>query len=49
MERLAKEGDDVRKAVAAFYLEQIVPEALGLEAAASAPASQLYALAVDDF
>ena len=49
MERLAKEGDDTRKAVAAFYLDQIVPEAHGLEAAASAPASQLYALGVDDF
>ena len=49
MERLAAEGDEKRKAVAAFYLDQIVPEALGLEAAASAPASQLYALSADDF
>jgi alkylation response protein AidB-like acyl-CoA dehydrogenase len=32
----------------AFYLDQIVPEALGLEAAANAPASQLYALAADE-
>jgi 3-(methylthio)propanoyl-CoA dehydrogenase len=33
-----------KRAVVAFYLDQIVPEALGLRAAAEAPASQLYAL-----
>ena len=49
LERLAAEGDEKRKAVATFYLDQIVPEALGLEAAATAPASQLYALGSDDF
>jgi alkylation response protein AidB-like acyl-CoA dehydrogenase len=31
-----------KKALVAFYLNQIVPEALGLEAAASAPAAPLY-------
>ncbi|KQT34697.1 acyl-CoA dehydrogenase [Sphingomonas sp. Leaf412] len=51
LEKLARtdDADDVRRAVAAFYLEQVVPEALGLEAAASAPAAQLYALAAEDF
>lgn len=34
----------VKKATAAFYLDQIVPEAIGLAAAASAPADQLYAI-----
>jgi 3-(methylthio)propanoyl-CoA dehydrogenase len=44
----AAAGDDdflkVKRAVAAFYVEQVVPEALGLNAAASAPAAGLYAL-----
>ncbi|USU05626.1 acyl-CoA dehydrogenase [Sphingomonadaceae bacterium OTU29LAMAA1] len=31
-----------KKALVDFYLDQLVPEALGLEAAASAPAAQLY-------
>lgn len=34
---------------ARFYLEQIVPEALGLKAAALAPADILYALSADEF
>ena len=38
----------VTTGLVAFYLDQIVPEALGLEAAAKAPASQLYALAAGD-
>jgi hypothetical protein len=46
-------GDDdfgmAKKTVARFYLEQIVPEALGLEAAATADASVLYALTADAF
>ncbi len=33
-----------KRAVVAFYLDQVVPEALGLRAAAEAPAAQLYAL-----
>jgi hypothetical protein len=41
-------GDDdfgrAKKAAVRFYLEQIVPEALGLEAAATADASVLYAI-----
>ncbi|NJR77836.1 acyl-CoA dehydrogenase [Sphingomonas corticis] len=49
LERLARAGDGNRRAVTAFYLDQIVPEALGLEAAATAPASQLYALSAEDF
>lgn len=46
MERQAKVdgADDVKRAVAGFYLDQIVPEALGLESAASARAAPLYAL-----
>jgi alkylation response protein AidB-like acyl-CoA dehydrogenase len=50
MSRLAA-GDRSGSATTAyvtFYLDQIVPEALGLEAAASAPASQLYALGAGD-
>ena len=51
--RAAAEGDDdfaaMKRAVAAFYVEQIVPEALGLHAAASAPAASLYKLSADLF
>ncbi|MBX9796785.1 acyl-CoA dehydrogenase [Sphingomonas sp.] len=35
----------MKRAVADFYVAQIVPEALGLKASAMAPAAQLYALA----
>ncbi|MEH3103524.1 MAG: acyl-CoA dehydrogenase [Sphingomonas phyllosphaerae] len=51
MERQARvEGaDQVKKVAAAFYLAQIVPEALGLEAAANADASVLYALPAEAF
>ena len=42
-------ADAVKRASVAFYLDQVVPEAMGLEAAASAPADQLYALAADAF
>ncbi|MDR6789365.1 alkylation response protein AidB-like acyl-CoA dehydrogenase [Sphingomonas sp. BE138] len=51
MERQARAGDAdaVKKTAAAFYLDQIVPEALGLEAAATADASVLYALPADAF
>jgi len=45
----AEGADAVKQASVAFYLDQIVPEAMGLEAAASAPADQLYALAADAF
>jgi alkylation response protein AidB-like acyl-CoA dehydrogenase len=49
----AAAGDDAfgraKKAVVAFYLEQIVPEALGLRAAAEAPAAALYALDAEAF
>jgi len=49
MEKQARAADDdafgtAKRAVAAFYGEQIVPEALGLEAAATASAAALYAL-----
>ena len=44
-------GDDAfgtaKRATAAFYLDQIVPEALGMEAAASQRADQLYAIPAD--
>jgi alkylation response protein AidB-like acyl-CoA dehydrogenase len=47
------DGDPAFKAMklasARFYLDQIVPEALGLEAAATAPASALYALHEEAF
>jgi alkylation response protein AidB-like acyl-CoA dehydrogenase len=49
-------GDDVdpgfaemKRAAARFYLDQIVPEALGLETAATAPAGQLYAVSEEAF
>ncbi|WP_298813949.1 acyl-CoA dehydrogenase [uncultured Sphingomonas sp.] len=45
----AQGADAVKQASVAFYLDQIVPEAMGLEAAANAPASQLYALTADAF
>lgn len=49
VERLARaSGDDpagrTRRALAAFHLGQILPEAMGLEAAASADATALYAI-----
>lgn len=47
--RGAEKADAATKAAARFYLEQIVPEALGLEAAASASADVLYALPADAF
>ena len=47
------EGDPeflaMKRAVCDFYVAQIVPEALGLEAAASASAAPLYALAPEAF
>jgi alkylation response protein AidB-like acyl-CoA dehydrogenase len=54
LEREASEaGDDAfgkaKKAVVAFYLDQIVPEAMGLRAAAEAPATALYALEAEAF
>ena len=45
----AEGADAVKRASVAFYLDQIVPEAMGLEAAANAPADQLYAIAADAF
>lgn len=45
-------GDDflrMKRAVCAFYVEQIVPEALGLHAAATAPAAALYELPAELF
>ena len=49
----AAAGDDdfgqAKKVAARFYLEQVVPEALGLQAAASADASVLYALPANAF
>ena len=55
MERQASAavGDDdfavAKRAVARFYVEQIVPEALGLEAAATQSADALYALKAEAF
>ena len=51
-EAAAADDDDfgrAKKTTARFYLEQIVPEALGLVAAASADASVLYAIEADAF
>jgi alkylation response protein AidB-like acyl-CoA dehydrogenase len=39
----------MKRAAAAFYLDQIVPEALGLEAAATAPADILYSFPEEAF
>ncbi len=39
----------MKRAAALFYLEQVVPEAMGLEAAATAPADSLYAASEDAF
>ncbi len=51
--RIAAEGLDdfsrMKAATARFYVEQIVPEALGLKAAATAPADVLYAIAPEAF
>ena len=50
--RLATGDDDfatMKRAVAAFYVGQIVPEALGLVAAVTAPAAPLYAIAAEVF
>ncbi|HEX4694305.1 acyl-CoA dehydrogenase [Sphingomonas sp.] len=50
--RAADGGDDfcrMKRAVADFYGEQIVPEALGLQAAATASAAALYAIPADLF
>ncbi|SEL12662.1 Acyl-CoA dehydrogenase [Sphingomonas palmae] len=51
LERQARDAgaDAVKQASVAFYLDQIVPEAMGLEAAANAPAASLYALNADAF
>ena len=38
-----------KRAAARFYLDQVVPEALGLEAAASAPAALLYSVSEEAF
>ena len=45
----AAAGDAVKTTAAAFYLDQILPEAFGLEAAANAPAAVLYALPANAF
>jgi hypothetical protein len=51
--RAAADGDDdflrMKRAVCGFYVAQIVPEALGLHAAATAPASSLYQLPAELF
>jgi 3-(methylthio)propanoyl-CoA dehydrogenase len=39
----------MKRAAAGFYLNQIVPEARGLESAAMAPAAALYALSGEAF
>ncbi|MBR0552634.1 acyl-CoA dehydrogenase [Stakelama marina] len=57
MEREAKAADalgdsdfaQMKKAAARFYVGQIVPEALGLKAAAMAPADPLYAVGAETF
>ena len=52
-EAAALTGDDdwaqVKRAAVRFYLEQVVPEALGLQAAATADASVLYAIPAEAF
>lgn len=53
MEKQASAAEDdafgqAKQAVARFYGEQIVPEALGLKAAASASAAALYALSAEE-
>jgi hypothetical protein len=52
-EAAAATGDDdfatMKRASARFYLEQIVPEALGLVAAANASAEALYAVPAEMF
>ncbi|HEV2080362.1 MAG TPA: acyl-CoA dehydrogenase C-terminal domain-containing protein, partial [Allosphingosinicella sp.] len=40
---------DMKRAAARFYLEQLVPEALGLAAAATAPAAVLYSAREEAF
>ena len=51
--RAAADGDDdflrMKRAVCGFYVSQIVPEALGLHAAATATASALYELPAELF
>ena len=49
LERLSDEAADSsgRATAVSFYLDQIVPEARGLEAAANAPADRLYELSAD--
>jgi alkylation response protein AidB-like acyl-CoA dehydrogenase len=50
--RLATGGEEfavVKRAAARFYLDQIVPEALGLKAAATASAEVLYAVPAEAF
>jgi alkylation response protein AidB-like acyl-CoA dehydrogenase len=54
VERLGRAADDsaageLQRASSRFYLEQIVPEALGLRAAATAPADVLYSLKSETF
>ena len=39
----------MKRAAVAFYVDQIVPEALGLKAAATASAKVLYALPAEGF
>jgi 3-(methylthio)propanoyl-CoA dehydrogenase len=49
----AAEGDSaflaMKRATSRFYVEQVVPEALGLQPAAMAPAEVLYALSPEEF
>ena len=51
--RAAGDRDDAfgrtKRAVVRFYLDQVVPEALGLRAAATQPAAPLYALEAEAF
>ncbi len=51
--RIAAQGDDpflrMKAAAARFYVDQIVPEALGLKAAATASAEALYAVDAEAF
>jgi len=51
--RIAAEGDGpflaMKRVAARFYLEQLVPEALGLQAAAMASSEILYAVGPDEF
>jgi alkylation response protein AidB-like acyl-CoA dehydrogenase len=48
-EKLDPDFQSMKRAAARFYLDQIVPEAIGLQASATAPSAALYALSEQAF